>query len=152
MNYNEYQNEIENFKGFLSNETEYPDTAKYILNNCLDEFFELCCTFSHVTINANRIRTGALEISCVPKEEDIRNACIKTIRFIDINSEINIDELLKIIHKHQIHAVFHNEAQSHHGFLKDENNGVFGKWFNFAEFPDEVWKKLYDEIISELNI
>ena len=151
MDYREYKNEIKNFKGFLSNEADYPATAKYILDKCLDEFFELCCTFSHVTINANRIRTGTLEISCAPKEEDMHNAREKTIRFIDSNSEINTDELLKLIHRYQVHAVFHNEAQSHHGLLKDENNGVFGKWFNFAEFPDEVWQKLYNEIVSELN-
>ena len=152
MNFNEYQNEIDNFKNSLNNEKELKNAAQYIIENKLTMFFEVCCKFSHVTINADRVKESSYDVACVPKKDDVDNAINAAVSFIKNTTELHAEEILALINGYHAQAVFHDETKTKLGKLTDYNkNPMYAVLINFVEYPNEIWTKLYDEIMSKLK-
>ena len=148
--YEEYENKIECFKNDLCNEKEFKNLSQYIIKNCLSEFFDLCCYYSHIVLNSKKKTVTADKIYCLPNNDDIDVASKKTKDFINKYNIQDTNELLDLIHKHHTEAIFpHDKSLISKTFAHQQNE--LPTVFFFLEYPEETWKSVCEIIIEKMK-
>ena len=76
------------------------------------------------------------------------------MEFIQKYNIDDVDEFFDLVEKMYIHAVEFNDNR-HRGLVKPEPtsmSGFAGKYYNFAEMPDDVFEELKKNSLDKLNI
>ena len=120
-----------------------------------DDFWNLCKSYAEIGLNAPKYRTpGTCDVQGVFQYADIDTAKDNTVEFIQKYNIDDVDEFFDLVEKMYIHAVKFNDNR-HGGLVKPEPtsmSGFAGKYYNFAEMPDDVFEELKKNSLDKLNI
>lgn len=120
-----------------------------------DDFWNLCKSYAEIGLNAPKYRTpGTCDVQGVFQYADIDTAKDNTVEFIQKYNIDDVDEFFDLVEKMYIHAVEFNDNR-HGGLVKPEPtsmSGFTGKYYNFAEMPDDVFEELKKNSLDKLNI
>lgn len=97
---------------------------------------------------------GTCDVQGVFQYADIDTAKDNTVEFIQKYNIDVVDEFFDLVEKMYIHAVEFNDNR-HGGLVKPEPtsmSGFAGKYYNFAEMPDDVFEELKKNSLDKLNI
>lgn len=120
-----------------------------------DDFWNLCKSYAEIGLNAPKYRTpGTCEVKGAFQYADIDNARDKAVEFIQKYNIADTDAFFDLVEKMYIHAVEFDDNR-HGGLVKPEStsmSGFAGKYYNFAEMPDDVFEGLKKNSLDKLNI
>ncbi|MCH5202875.1 MAG: hypothetical protein J1F17_06680 [Oscillospiraceae bacterium] len=123
-------------------------------DNMLQIFFELCSDYSHISINSEKVQTGAQSLGCLPFESDINIAVSKTIDFIKKYGIIDVEGLLSLIlklHPFAIKSEDNNKQRSRVLRADSNSTGIYGTYFKFNKLPEDTWILIKKQILKELK-
>lgn len=120
-----------------------------LVNNC-EEFYKVCEKFADIGLNAPKFRVpGTCDVQGLFQFEDIRKAKEIAKQFYIEKSVVDVDEYLTAIERVYTVAVDFDDDRCSGGMIRPENadfsNGMFGKYYNFAEIADDVWQDIKKE-------
>lgn len=147
-----YRCAADQFYESMMAEKEYIDKIWGEVENIHEtEFFELCKTFSDISLNADKIwDSESQNVKCDPKEEDIDSAKEATKRYIEEWNIQDIDLLLGLIYKMHSEAIEWNDNRQKNikiYYNPSESVPSSKKYYNFEHIPAMTW----DQIITRIK-
>lgn len=117
-----------------------------------NDFWNLCKSYAEIGLNAPKYRIpGTCDVQGLFQYAVIDYTRDKTVEFIQ---KYDIDDLFYLVEKMYTRVVEFNDER-HSGLVKPEStsiSGFAGKYYNFAELPDEVFEELKKNSLDRLNI
>lgn len=132
------------------------DKLSYILQNTegQDDFWKLCKSYAEIGLNAPKYRApGTCEIQGVFQYTDIDNARDNTVEFIEKYNIDDREDFFNLVEKMYTHAVEFGDTR-HSTLVNPETtsmSGYAGKYYNFAELPDDIFKDLKQKVLAKLS-
>ena len=121
-----------------------------VLEENFEDFYFVCEKFADIGLNAPKYRIpGTCDVQGCFQFEDIQKAKDAAKSFYDEKNIADIDEYMIAIENVYTLAVDFNDTRCQGGMVKPKNvdfsYGMFGKYYNFAEIPDDIWRDIVNE-------
>ncbi len=144
-------------------EIESEEFAAYVLSHIEEHpedntsnFYELCSTFSDISLNAPKwADPKTCDVQASFQYADIDKAKTAFKSYIAETGIADIEGLLEVVGQMHRLAVAWDDPRAKSGVVHPEGfkwqSGFFGKYHNFCELPNDIWKKIKDEIMKEMK-
>ena len=136
-------------------EIESDEIRKLLSAGKQSGFYELCKIFVEIALNAPRIRKeGTCDVTGSFQFTDIENAKKAAKKYMVDHSLSDTEGLMNVVELMYEYAVeFGDERKS--GIVRPEGYnyqpGFAGVYYNFAQIPDDIWRKIKSETIELLE-
>ena len=144
-------NSLERFINEVKTNEQIKEMKIYdaLVSNC-DDFYHVCEKFADIGLNAPKYRVpGTCDVQGCFQFEDIRKAKEIAKKFYIEMDIQDVNEYLLAIENVYTYAVDFNDTRCQGGMVKPENAncsyGLFGKYYNFAEVPNDIWRDIVEE-------
>lgn len=151
--YSELKNKIEN-EDITSEEFVRFIRSFDSLDN--SDFYELCSKFADIGLNApKQADPVTCDVKAVFQFSDCNRAKAAFKEFTVIHHLLDIDGLLEAVRQMHHMAKAWDDTRCKGGIVLpkdyDEKPGFGGKYYNFCELPDDIWRNMADDIRKELK-
>ena len=121
-----------------------------VLEENFEDFYSVCEKFVDIGLNAPKYRIpGTSDVQGCFQFEDIRKAKEAAKSFYVEKNITDVDEYMIAIENVYTLAVDFNDTRCQGGMVETENvdfsYGMFGKYYIFAEIPDDIWRDIVNE-------
>lgn len=119
-----------------------------------DDFWNLCKSYAEIGLNAPKYRKpGTCDVQGVFQYADIDTARENTVEFIEKYNIDDREDFFNLVEKMYTHAVEFGDTR-HSTLVNPETtsmSGYAGKYYNFAELPDDIFKDLKQKVLAKLS-
>ena len=119
-----------------------------------DDFWNLCKSYAEIGLNAPKYRKpGTCDVQGVFQYADIDTARDNTVEFIEKYNIDDREDFFNLVEKMYTHAVEFGDTR-HSTLVNPETtsmSGYAGKYYNFAELPDDIFKDLKQKVLAKLS-
>lgn len=118
-------------------------------------FYEVCSKFANISLNASKYRIkGTCDIQGAFKFSDINIAKKVAKKYYIENNLHNLEHYMEAIRIMHSKAVEWNIRLQQIGtVLPEEYNSIYaGKYYNFCELPEDIWKEIAIQVKQYIEI
>ncbi len=150
-----YEYNVNRFKQRLNHIESHPEIRQRVLESekSIDDFYNLCSDFSHISIHAQKSINEDMTMSCYPNKVDVDDAVDNTMQFVEQYEITDTNALLEIIRELHPYAIKEDDIKNRVGYVKNNhrNSMLYGMRFDFSRLPDGTWYAIKDILLGVEN-